>query len=490
MIEEKSKAINKLIHFPRVMIAAERSGCGKTTFTCGLLQLLKNRGMKPVSFKCGPDYIDPMFHEKVLGVPSTNLDPYFLDSDILDENCLKSLLKDRTADGNCGVIEGVMGIYDGIYVDSDKFSSYEVSIKTDTNIILMVNGRGAVRTLISVIKGILADDRDNKIKGIILNQLSEGMYQRIKPVLENEINAAGFDARVVGFLPKNDEISISSRYLGLSLPGEIQGLQEQINLMADMIENYVDVDSILEIMESSGMLEAASVLDKQDNEQESLSKNHESMTKSKSIINLAVAKDEAFCFYYKENIEAFEKRGVNIIYFSPLKDKRLPDGISGLLLGGGYPEQYARELSDNKSMLESVKEVLDNGLPCIAECGGFMYLHKSIRTKDGDKYKMVGALDAAAEYTGHLVRFGYFNVSQIVCQENNFQGLVGMKGHEFHYFDSTDNGGDALLEKTSTGKKYSAMMIDGRRVLGYPHLYYNSSPKFVDEFIEVMKGEN
>ena len=461
------KAANNRIHFPRVMIAAERSGCGKTTFTCGLLQLLKNRGKRPVSFKCGPDYIDPMFHEKVLGVPSTNLDPYFL-----DENGIKSLICDRTSDGDCGVIEGVMGIYDGINVDSDSYSSYQVSVDSDTNIILMVNARGAGRTLISVIKGILADDRCRKIKGIILNQISEGYYQRLKPVLENEINGAGFDTRVIGFLPKNDEISISSRYLGLNLPGEIQGLQEQINLMADMIEKYTDVDAILELMEGSGNLDSCDA-----------SLKHDEM--SETGLALAVAKDEAFCFYYKENIEAFEKRGVKIVYFSPLHDEKLPEGVSGLLLGGGYPEQYSKELSGNTSMLESIKNALDCGLPCIAECGGFMYLHKSIKTKDGDVYPMAGVLDATVEYTGHLVRFGYFSISE--C--SSFKGLAGMKGHEFHYFDSTENGEDALLEKTSTGKKYSAMIVDGRRVMGYPHLYYNSSPEFVDEFIRVMKGE-
>ena len=471
------KADKNRIHFPRVMIAAERSGCGKTTFTCGLLQLLKNRGKKPVSFKCGPDYIDPMFHEKVLGVPSTNLDPYFL-----DENGIKSLICNRAADGDCGVIEGVMGIYDGINVDSDKFSSYEVSVNSDTSILLMINARGAGRTLISVIKGILADDKSKMIKGIILNQVSEAYYQRLKPVLENEIKAVGFDARILGFLPKNDEISISSRYLGLNLPGEIQGLQKQIDLVADMIEQYVDVGSILELIDNSGALDSCDVSADQDGVTEAVSVSQETVNLSDSGISLAVARDEAFCFYYKENLEAFEKRGVKIVYFSPLRDEKLPEGISGILLGGGYPEQYARELSENISMLESIKKALDNGLPAIAECGGFLYLHKSIKTKDGEVYQMVGALDMTAEYTGHLVRFGYFNISQ--C--SGFPGLAGMKGHEFHYFDSTDNGEDALLEKVSTGKKYPAMIIGDRRVMGYPHLYYNSSPEFVDEFIRVM----
>ncbi len=466
-----TKADKSRIYFPRIMIAAERSGCGKTTFTCGLLQVLKNRGKKPVSFKCGPDYIDPMFHKKVLGVPSTNLDPYFL-----DESGIRGLLCDRAIEGDCGVIEGVMGIYDGINVDSDRFSSYAVSDCSDTNIILMVNGRGASRTLIPIIKGILAEDKSRRIRGIILNQISEAMYQRLKPVLEEELLSAGFEVRVVGFLPKNDDISISSRYLGLSLPSEIQGLREQINLMADMIEKYTDVDAILELMEGSGDLETGVTFAGEESEAESGKR-----------LTLAVAKDEAFCFYYKENIEAFEKRGVNIVYFSPIRDKKLPEGVSGLLLGGGYPEEYAKELCDNTSMLESIKNALNAGLPCIAECGGFMYLHRSIQTKDGEVYQMVGAIDAAAHYTGHLVRFGYFSVS--ACEKKSFQGLEGMRGHEFHYFDSSDSGRDALLEKTSTGKKYQAMIIDEKRVMGYPHLYYNSSPGFVDDFIRVMKGD-
>ena len=242
--------------------------------------------------------------------------------------------------------------------------------------------------------------------------------------------------------------------------------------MADMIEKYTDVDAILELMEGSEDLDSSDT-----------SVKHDEM--SETGITLVVAKDEAFCFYYKENIEAFEKRGVKIVYFSPLHDEKIPEGVSALLLGGGYPEQYAKELSGNTSMLESIKNALDCGLPCIAECGGFMYLHESIKTKDGDVYPLAGVLDATVEYTGHLVRFGYFSISE--C--SSFKGLAGMKGHEFHYFDSTENGEDALLEKTSTGKKYSAMIVDGRRVMGYPHLYYNSSPEFVDEFIRVMKGE-
>ena len=456
---------------PRIMIAAERSGCGKTTFTCGLLQVLKNRGRNPISFKCGPDYIDPMFHEKVLGVPSTNLDPFFL-----DDKGIKKLILDRSTDGDCAVIEGVMGIYDGISPDSDRYSSYELSRYSDTSIILMVNARGAGRTLISVIKGLLSDDKQHMIKGVVLNQISEGYYQRLKPVLEEELQAAGYDIKLLGFLPKNDEIRISSRYLGLSLPEEIEGLQKQISLMADMIESYIDVPALLGLMEGSGPI----------TDEDILSADKYIETAASEHISLAVARDEAFCFYYKENIEAFIKRGVDIKYFSPLRDEKLPDGISGVLLGGGYPELYAGELSSNKSMIVSIKNALSDGLPCIAECGGFLYLHKSIRTKEGEVYQMVGFIDADAEYTGHLVRFGYFSIEE--CEVERFSGLAGMKGHEFHYFESTKNGETALLKKASTGKEYKAMLIDDRSVMGFPHLYYNSSPEFIDEFINVMKG--
>ena len=531
----KSESNKSCIKLPRIMIAAEKSGCGKTTFTCGLLQLLRNRGRQPVSLKCGPDYIDPMFHKKVLGVPSTNLDSFFLDKDgirrILMERFLDddSFIKNYSDDyfignssndysignssndysignssndysiGNsseniwengslaggenngesskdCAVIEGVMGIYDGIYVDSEKYSSYEIADFTDTNILLMVNAKGVGRTLISTIKGILTDDKKGLIKGIILNRISEGYYKRLGPAIEHEIRSAGFDAGLVGYLPETEDISIDSRHLGLRLPGEIQDIKTRINRMAELIERCCDVDTIISLMNQSQDIKYW------DSETDFIDVENEQT----EGVRLAVARDEAFCFYYRENIKAFENAGAEIVYFSPLRDKKLPDGISGILLGGGYPEEYAEELSRNTSMLVSIKNAFDAGLPCIAECGGFMYLHKSLKTREGKAYPMVGAIDAETEYTGHLVRFGYFTVKG--CREDVFQSLIGMKGHEFHYFDSTFNGEDCCLEKASTGKKYTAMITDKRRVIGFPHLYYDSSPGFVNEFVEVMKS--
>ncbi len=473
-----SYKLNKNIsQVPRLMIAAEKSGCGKTTFTCGLLQLLKNRGKNPVAFKCGPDYIDPMFHEKVLDIPGTNLDPYFSDKEEL-----QLLIKENCSGDSVAVIEGVMGIYDGISIESDRYSSYEVAENTDTPILLLMDARGVGRTLISKIKGILADDRKKLIRGIILNRISEGYYNKIKRAVEDEIRNSGFDVRLAGFLPKLDEIKISSRYLGLNLPSEINEIKEQINLMAEEIEKHCDIPMIMKLMED-GRVEG--------------SENHEMLyltfhntrledaLDSGKTLKLAVARDEAFCFYYKENLKAFERCGVDVVYFSPINDEKIPEGVSGVLFGGGYPENYAKELSENKSMLASVRNAISSGMPCIAECGGFMYMHKSIRTKDGDVFPMTGVIDGSAEYTGHLVRFGYFEIKD--CKEQVFKNLAGMKGHEFHYFESTACGEDCQLEKASTKSKYSAMVVDENRVMGFPHLYYNSQPGFIQEFVEVMK---
>ena len=452
----------------RIMIAAPSSGSGKTTITCALLEALKNRGLDPVSFKCGPDYIDPLFHKKVLGVEGGNLDIFFSGEEGV-----------RNAVNACSgyaVAEGMMGIYDGMSASSERGSCYEIASVTDTPILLTVDASGIGRTVISVIKGVLADDIRHLIKGIILNRISERFYRDLKVVLEQELSGIRSDVRLLGYLPKSSDIAVDSRHLGLMLPGEIEDLHGRITKAAALLEKNVDIDGLINIMESANAMYC---------------EEDDGLCQSKDTgLTLAVAYDEAFCFYYRENLNAFEKRGVKIKYFSPLKDVDLPEGTCGILLGGGYPENHLDELSSNRSMRESIKNAIERGIPSLAECGGFMYLHRTIKGTDGKRHEMAGVFDGDCNYSGHPVRFGYIEIvgaKDKKCEDVLAKSLVGMKGHEFHYYESTVCGEDFTAKKPYRDKRWECIISRNNGIWGFPHFYYESQPEFVERFIEKMK---
>ncbi|MBO4375351.1 MAG: cobyrinate a,c-diamide synthase [Lachnospiraceae bacterium] len=452
----------------RIMIAAPKSGSGKTTVTCALLEALKNRGLAPVSFKCGPDYIDPLFHKKVLGVEGRNLDIFFSGE--------AGVRKAVSACSRYAVAEGVMGIYDGMRAASVHGSCYEIASVTDTPIVLTVDASGIGRTVISIIKGILADDTNRLIKGIILNRISEGFYNDLKSVLEQELAGIGGDIRLLGFFPQNCDVTVSSRHLGLMLPGEIEDLHGRITAAAELLEKNVDMDGLLNIMESATTITDVS--------------GDDACPAEDTGLTLAVAYDEAFCFYYRDNLDAFEKRGVKIKFFSPLKDARLPEGTCGILLGGGYPEDHLEELSKNCAMKESIQNAIEQGIPSLAECGGFMYLHRAITGMDGISHEMAGVIDGYCEFTGHLIRFGYM---EVVCANNKkrtdvlAESLAGMRGHEFHYYESTACGKDLTAKKPGRDKRWECVIIRNNGIWGFPHFYYESQPEFVNLFIKKMK---
>ncbi|SEP99091.1 cobyrinic acid a,c-diamide synthase [Lachnospiraceae bacterium NE2001] len=464
----------RYINSKRIMIAAPGSQSGKTTVTCALLEVLKNRGLNPLSYKVGPDYIDPMFHKRVLGIDSRNLDTYFSGDTGIKESISE-------AGDRYNVIEGVMGLYDGIDVSGTRGSSYEVAKLTRTPIILAVDASGVGRTIISVIKGILLDDTDNLIKGVILNKITASFFEKLRPVMEQELAQIRSDIKVLGFFPKTKGLGIESRHLGLKLPDEIEGIREKITLAADLLEKNVDIPDVISIMEDVESTDVSYTSSLAINPDEN------------SDLTLSVAYDDAFCFYYKENLELFEKSGVNLKFFSPLSDKQLPE-CDGILLGGGYPENYLSQLSVNKTMLASIREAIDKGVPSLAECGGFMYLHKSIIDMDGNAYEMVGSVDGQCYNEGHLVRFGYMRVESVNPDTEDSQkkdilsdSLVGMKGHEFHYYDSSTSGESFIVCKPNKDKVWNAFITQSNGIWGFPHLYYNSNPKFIQRFIKRMK---
>ena len=451
----------------RIMIAAPKSGSGKTTIACALLRTLKNRGEQVVSYKCGPDYIDPMFHEKVIGIPSRNLDTFFTGEDVTRE----LFLKNRT-EKDFAVVEGVMGLYDGLGGVREEGSSYHLAKVTETPIVLVIDTKGMGRSVIPVISGFLAYDTEHLIQGVILNKMSESYYEIIKPLIEDEINI-----RVLGYFPDQKDIRIESRYLGLVMPDELADIQKQLQILSEELEKTVDVDAINHIAEEACVFTDVHKGMKGDCCAEK---------KESGRPVIAVARDEAFCFYYEDNLLLLQEKGAEIVYFSPLHDRKLPDQCDALLIGGGYPELYVNELSRNISMKNAIEQAFGKGMPVVAECGGFMYLHDAMIDKDGVSHEMVGVVPATCEYKGKLVRFGYVEIKERQSQFIPEGELI--RGHEFHYFDSTDNGENCIATKPVTGKEYSCVIVGESYWLGFPHLYYPSNPFFAVNFVKKAEG--
>ena len=438
---------------PRFMIAAPASGSGKTLLTCGILQALVERGMKVASFKCGPDYIDPMFHSRVIGARSKNLDAFFC-----EEETLRYLFT-RSAEGmDISVIEGVMGFYDGIAAASTKASSYDLSEMIGAPVVLMIDCKGTSISCIPMIDGFLKF-RKNNIRGVILNQMSEGIFRELKPVIERETGT-----EVLGYVPKVNELILKSRHLGLVLPDEVEGLRAKLSELAKLLEKTIDIDRIVEIAGSAPDMESKTP----------------DIKKLSERVRIGVADDDAFCFTYEDNLELLEQCGAEIVRFSPLKDPKLPDGIRGLVLSGGYPEIHAEALSGNVTMLEDIRSKLEDGMPCMAECGGFMYLHEELEDQDRKFWPMVGYIKGKTFNTGRLTRFGYVKLSAGNDQMLPNNSIV--KGHEFHYWDSESCGSGWTAEKTS-GKRYDCINGSDRMMAGFPHVYYYSNPELPYSFL-------
>lgn len=443
---------------PRIVLAGTNSGCGKTTVACAILQALVNRELNVGAFKCGPDYIDPMFHSRIIGAECTNLDLFFF-----DENTLKYLLAKNGAGRDISVIEGVMGFYDGMGLTTTAASTYEVSLFTESPTVLVVAAKGASLSVMAVIQGFLDFCPNNLIKGVILNQCTASTYS----VLAKEIEAR-FAGRVqlLGFLPTMRECSLESRYLGLITAAEVQGLHEKLNMLASQAERTIDIDGLLALAASAAPVYCEEV----------------NLPKQRETVRIAVARDNAFCFYYEDSLDALREMGVELVPFSPLSNSELPQDIQGMYLGGGYPELYAQRLSENAPMRASVKAALERGVPCIAECGGFMYLTESIAS-----YPMVGFIPGKSFDTGKLTRFGYISLKAghdtLLCTAGG-----EIRGHEFHHWDSENTGGSFTAVKAS-GKSWKCVHATETLYAGYPHFHFYSNPDFAVSFYNACLKE-
>ncbi|MDO4803590.1 MAG: cobyrinate a,c-diamide synthase [Lachnospiraceae bacterium] len=487
----------------RLMISAMGSGSGKTVVTCGLLALLKRRGYAVRSVKCGPDYIDPMFHSRVLGVMGANADLFLMGeasvrktlsgNEIISEGFGANAPED---DGILVIAEGAMGFYDGIG-GSDVNSAWEIADRTETPVILVLKSRGQSLSLAAQVQGFLHFRPPSHIVGLILSECSPTLYSHLEPILTRETGLP-----VLGYLPPMKEAEIPQRHLGLVTANEIADFRQRFDAIASQMERTVDVERMLGLFSDSATILRTQTCSVEKEQSAVVPSGRKKMSRCR----IAVAYDEAFCFYYKESLDALREAGAEIVFFSPIHDGALPADVSGLYLGGGYPELYARELGENREMRAEVKSAFDRKMPIIAECGGFLYLQKHLEDEGGGVHEMVGAFAGCGQPSGRLVRFGYIYLAA------DKDSLLFRKGevipaHEFHHWDTDDNGNGLAAVRAGevirgggdgTWDGWAGAQVDGNRTwrcafvsehlyAGFPHLALGGELPLAERFVAAAR---
>lgn len=442
---------------PRLMLASPSSGSGKTTVFCALLGVLKKRHVKTVAFKSGPDYIDPMFHRTVLHTPSHNLDMFLLGSTERTQQVMA-----RYSSGmDMALLEGAMGYYDGIGTTC-RNSAYELAQATKTPVILVLNGKGAALSLAASVKGFADFMPDSYIGGFILNNVSKSIYRYVCDAVEE---ASGVPA--CGYLPPLPEAVFESRHLGLVTADETAHIQQKLQLLQEAGEDALDIDRIIRLAQRAPSWTVPSWT-----------------VPAGETVTIAVARDEAFCFYYDAALDMLRRMGAVITYFSPLRDAVLPD-CQGIYIGGGYPEIHAAALSANVSLRRHIRLALRRGLPCIAECGGFMYLLEQFEDK-GQRFPWSGVISGTCRMTPHLTRFGYVTLT---AQEDTAFCPCGtvLHGHEFHYSDSDHNGESFEAQKASGRRSWQCIHAWKNVWAGYPHIHLCGVPQMAQRFLDACR---
>jgi len=393
-----------------VMITGTHSGVGKTTVSLGLMAALTRKGMSVQPFKVGPDFIDPSHHTAISGNPSMNLDSYIMGT----KGVCRTFAKYQNSD--ISIIEGVMGLYDGIE-STQIASSAHVAKTLGIPVLLVINVHGMSRSAAAVVKGYQMLDPDVNIAGLVLNMVGSPRHRKL---VEDAVRAEGIDIPVIGSLPSNRELTLPSRHLGLYMAHE---QMQDYDKLVDFIDANVDMNALLEISSIPDIPKNITI-----NEDEDKNRNKEIDMEKRFNVTIGVAMDGAFCFYYQEMLDELEKLGAKLAFFSPLSDD-LPD-IDGLILGGGYPELFLDKLSSGRALTD-IRKAAQDGMPVYAECGGLMYLGKSLEVK-GKTYEMAGVLDARSSMVGRFQALGYTE-AEVVCDNPlSLKGQV-IRGHEFHY---------------------------------------------------------
>lgn len=443
---------------PRIIISAPSSGQGKTTLSIGLMLALVKRGLRVQPYKIGPDYIDPAFHTSITNRNSINLDNW-----LLDEDYIKQLLITYSQNADISVIEGVMGLYDGKSTDPMKGSTAGMSVLLDTPVILVMEAKGMSTSAGALVHGYKSFGNID-IRAVVINKpSSDNHYNTVKNAIEKNTGV-----KVLGFLPKSEDIELKSRHLGLVQCCETDDLKHKANKLSNLIEDNIDVDGLIKIASSSS----------------SFNGNKIEYIPQKTKVKIAVARDSAFNFYYWENLQILERMGAEMEFFSPISDNKLPKNCCGIYLGGGYPEIYAKELHENKSIRQDIFEAYKKQIPIYAECGGFMYLNKGINISD-KSYDFVGIFEGLASMTKKLQNFGYADVE---VEVDNFLLSKGdsVRVHEFHKSvinrTSEDYGVKVTKEKNGKKTEWHCGMFRKNVFAMYPHIYFPSNIKIADNF--------
>jgi cobyrinic acid a,c-diamide synthase len=395
-----------------------------------------------------------MFHREVVKISSRNLDEF-----MIGKNNCKYVLGKNSKDADISIIEGVMGYYDGIGIGT-SCSTYELAKLMDCPVVLVLNCKGMAASICALIEGFKNFREKSNIKGVILNDISKRLYSYYKNIIESNT-----DVKVYGYLPYLAECKLESRHLGLVTAQEIGNLENIVVKLGEAAIETIDLDGLYELSKSADCLEYEEP-------------NIQAVGKTK----IAVATDKAFCFYYKDNLDLLEQLGADLIEFSPLSDTELPKDIGGLYIGGGYPELYTKELSNNKSMLADLREKVKMGLPTFAECGGYMYLLESFKDNNSEVYNMVGAVEGQSYMTKSLENFGYgklvSNCDNLMCKKNE-----SINVHEFHYSSSTNKGNSFISNKPQSTKQHECIIADETKFVGYPHLHFLGNIDFACNFV-------
>lgn len=397
-----------------IVVAAASSGSGKTTVTLGLLAALKRRGLAIASFKVGPDFIDPGHHTQITGTVSRNLDGWMLSKDY-NRACLETSA--RGAD--IVVIEGVMGLYDGYDGRTEAGSTAQMAKWSDFPVLLVVNAKSMARSAAAVVKGFELFDPDISFAGVLFNHVGSSVHlSYLSQALEDHVFMP-----CLGGLPRRDNLTMPERHLGLVTTDEHVLSKETREQLADLIEAHVNLDGLIENLPDRPLSDVV--------EDMPFSATRAKPPAGKEV-TIGVARDKAFCFYYRDNLDILESFGARIEFFSPLEDTRLPAGIDGLYFGGGYPELFAGKLSENTSLLQQVREKSIAGMPVYGECGGFMYLCETLTDPEGRSHPMTGCLPLATQMTDGLRSLGY---REAYLKTDTIIGPEGtiIRGHEFHY---------------------------------------------------------
>lgn len=449
----------------KLLIAGTNSGVGKTTLSLGIMQALKNRRMVVQPYKVGPDYIDTAYHTHITGRSSRNLDAY-----MLEEEQLKYLFNKAKADADVSVVEGVMGLYDGKGTDINECSSSSMAKLLNLPVVLVINAKAMAASSAAMVLGYQQIDPELNICGVIANNIrTEGHYKLVKESIEKYCNV-----EVLGYFPPNENFSLPSRHLGLVPSDEMEALEDKFKSLGEEIEKYINIDRLLELCETEDVkttyVPALSEV------------SNVALVKGKKI---AVAYDKAFNFYYADNLDLLKDIGLELVYFSPLADKVLPQ-CDYIYIGGGFPEVFGKELAANKEMREAIKKAHKAGIPIYAECGGLMYLGKALVDHEENSYEMVGIFEGISRMTKSLKRFGY---CYGYAKEETILSKEGetLRGHEFHHseFESKQQGVYVMQKhaKSKEEDKWLGGYSQGNTLATYLHIHFYSNLEALAHFL-------